>query len=67
MVSNKEHCRFREEDNTCVILRQTSSQLSESKCTQPDKNTETCHTAIWWQNPNLSPIDRGLVPPMGEI
>lgn len=65
--AKENHCRFREEDNICAILRQTSSKLEKPLCNNQQGTTDTCQTAIDWRSPSINPIDLGLVPPMGEI
>ena len=61
------HCRFREEDGTCAILRQADSTPQKPICKYPETTTESCEIAINRRNPSSNPIDIGFLPPMGEI
>ena len=68
MQSQKEaHCRFREEDGICAILKVTDATPQKPLCKFPQATTETCEIARDWRNPPSNPVDAGFLPPVGEI
>ena len=66
-VKTEAHCRFREEDGICAILKVTDATPQKPLCRFPKATTETCEIVINWRNLPSNPVDAGLVPPMGEI